>query len=104
MCIRDSYNLVGDRALQHSLLAGRGPIDLAHWYAHKRLMGTTRSPSLIQGEHRVRRRVHPELLFGESAVAISAKMTDAVFLRRTAGSDFKLTEITPDTLARMGSN
>jgi hypothetical protein len=87
-------NLVGMDALRTGLLGGRSPWDVAHWVVRRRVLG----------EPSVRRRVHAEDLFGTDAVAVSGRVTDAVYLRRTTASDIELEVSTPRDLARLGAS
>ena len=86
-------NVPGREALRNRLLAGRSVLDRAHWAARRRVLG----------EPNVRRRVHAEELFGADAVAVSGRVTDAVYLQRTTGPDVTVDVATPRDLARLGA-
>lgn len=89
-----AYNVAGQDALRVRLLGGRSSIDLAHWAARRRVLGP----------RSVRRRVHVEDLFGVDSVAVSGRVTDAVYLRRTTAPDFQVDVSTPRDLARLGAS
>jgi hypothetical protein len=87
-------NVAGQDALRARLLGGRSSIDLAHWAMRRRVLGPKS----------VRRRVHVEDLFGVDSVAVSGRVTDAVYLRRTTAPDFQVDVSTPRDLARLGAS
>jgi hypothetical protein len=88
------YNLEGEPELRARLLAGRGAIDRANWFGR----------SAAFGKKSVRRRVHPEELFGADSVADRAPVTDALFLRRVSGGEFRTIESPAAEVARMSGN
>jgi hypothetical protein len=86
-------NLSGRQALRNRLLAGRSALDRVHWASRRRVLGASS----------VRRRVHAEELFGADAVAVSGRVTDVVYLRRTTGAGLTVDVATPRDLARLGA-
>ena len=89
-----AYNVAGQDALRPRLMGGRSSIDLAHWTTRRRVLGPKS----------VRRRVHVEDLFGVDSAAVSGRITDAVYLRRTTARDFQVEVSTPRDLARLGGS
>ncbi|TXC63386.1 hypothetical protein [Sphingosinicella ginsenosidimutans] len=67
------YSLAGEDELSRGLMRGRSIMDRAQWVARRRLLGPKS----------VRRRVHPEDLFGKDRGAVSAPVTRAIMLRRS---------------------
>src|SRR6478609_5987312 len=86
-----AYNVAGQDALRRRLLRGRSSIDLAHWATRRRILGPDS----------VRRRIHPEGFFGRDAVAVSGRVTDAIYLRRTTAREFQVDMSTPHDVARL---
>ena len=83
------YNLLGQPPIERAMLAGRGLLDRASWEFFK----------AVKGNHRVRRRVSAERLFGPARVATSGQVMQAIFLERHRGRDFRRATVTADALA-----
>jgi hypothetical protein len=84
-----AYSLEGEGALRRRLFAGRGLVDRFQWYA---LLWK-------RGPMQVRRRVHAAELFGDAGVADSAKLGQALFLRRIDRDAFSVRNVEPDRAA-----
>lgn len=83
------YNLKGQPRIEAALLQGRGMLDRASWTFFR----------AVKGDHRVRRRVSAESLFGPARVASSAPISHAIFLERHRGREFRREPVTPQALA-----
>lgn len=83
-----AYNLHSDRWIKKRFFSTRSMLDRLSW--HVRLWR--------KGDKSVRRRVSPEVLFGESAIAASAKLGTVIYLERVINNHFSLTQITRDEL------
>jgi hypothetical protein len=84
-----AYNLEGEDELRRRVLAGRGLVDRFQWYA---LLWR-------RGPEQVRRRVHAGELFGDTGVADTAKLGQALFLRRVEGDAFSVRHLEPERAA-----
>lgn len=83
------YNLEGQPHIKSALFKNRTMADNLSWSFFK----------ATKGNHRVRRRVSAENLFGAEHVAKSGQMNQAFFLERHRGRDFRSERITPEALA-----
>jgi hypothetical protein len=83
------YNLQGQDKIESALFANRTMLDSLSWSFFR----------TIKGNHRVRRRVSAEKLFGAKHIAKSGQMSKAFFLERHRGRDFRCEKITPEALA-----
>jgi hypothetical protein len=83
------YNLEGQPEIKSALFKDRTLSDSISWSFFRS----------VKGNHRVRRRVSAEKLFGNERIATSGEMTQAFFLERHRGRDFRCDRITPEALA-----
>jgi hypothetical protein len=88
-----AVNVAGQDGLRERVLAGRSVADRTHWAVRRRLLGP----------RAVRRRMHPEEVFGVDAAAASGALTDAVYLRRTTAARFSARIARPRELAGLGA-
>lgn len=85
-----AHNVAEGTDLSGRLLAASTMLDRASWQFHLKRNGPSG----------VRRRVAPEVLFGEDGVAASAPLTDLVFLDRVSQAGCTMFTMTTDEMAR----
>lgn len=85
-----AYSLLGLSTLERAFLRRRSILDRVHWMLRQ----------YTHGPKRVRRRVPPDVLFGDR-IAESAAIERVLFLVRCPGSDFQREEVSPRRLAGM---
>lgn len=83
------YNLQGQDKIEKALFSNRTMLESLSWSFFR----------TIKGNHKVRRRVSAEKLFGSERIATSGQMSKAFFLERHKGRDFRCEKITPEALA-----
>jgi len=83
------YNLQGQPQIKSALFSQRTLLDSMSWSFFR----------TIKGNHRVRRRVSGERVFGSQRTATSGQLTQAFFLERHKGQGFRCEQITPEALA-----
>lgn len=83
------YNLQGQDKIEKALFSNRTMLESLSWSFFR----------TIKGNHKVRRRVSAEKLFGSERIATSGQMSKAFFLERHKGQDFRCEKITPEALA-----
>lgn len=77
------YNLRGQPRIHEAFFGERGLADRVSWAIFRAL----------KGDQRVRRRLSAESMFGADRVARAAPLTQAIFLERHSGSDFRWSEV-----------
>ncbi|HEY3430798.1 MAG TPA: hypothetical protein VGK39_08985, partial [Cyclobacteriaceae bacterium] len=83
------YNLQGQPRIESALFSKRTILDALSWSFFR----------AIKGNHRVRRRISAEKLFGKERIAKSGQLSQAFFLERHQGKDFRCERITAEALA-----
>jgi len=85
-----AHNLLDEAHLRERLLKSSTMLDRAAWQFHLKR----------NGAGGVRRRIAPEVLFGEKGVAARAPLTDLVFLDRVSAAGCTVFPMTADEMAR----
>jgi hypothetical protein len=87
------YSLSGEARLSRALMQGRSVADKVQWAARRRLLGPKA----------VRRRIHPEDLFGQDRGVATSPVTQAIMLRRSDVKQCTFREISVASAAYMGA-
>ncbi len=83
------YNLKGQPAIRDAFFRERSVADRVSWSIHR----------VLKSDQRVRRRLSAESMFGPERIARSAQLTQAIFLERHSGRDFRLVPVDAASLA-----
>ncbi len=83
------YNLKGQPAIRDGFFRERSAADRASWAIYR----------VLKSDQRVRRRLSAESMFGAGGVAASARLTQAIFLERSSGSEFRHEPVSAAALA-----